>query len=269
MNDDINAERLPLLETEEDQNPINYKEQCCCCLFSIIMVIILFILIITSNSFSYSNLSTDKSIIPNEYRLRYKTFWEYNYIIEGYPTEFNGQTNNHQSDFIKYAEIVVPYWTYGNFNVVEFRYNKNGSIIPVLTATSKIDAYLTSEVEILFTADNSSDFGLESCEYRISWTWLFNGYIQRRCENNNESVFKQVAFFKGHPTWGLTFLSVDENINYGYSTRSAFFWDLYVRDVFIDPTAPFPPIIPSLYTAYYDYLQRIRQRHSNKRVDSK
>ncbi|CAG8553586.1 80_t:CDS:2 [Gigaspora margarita] len=204
MSDDINAERLPLLETEEDQNPINYKEQCY-------------------------------------------------------------QTNDQQTEFIKYAEIVVPYWTYGNFNVIEFKHNPNGTIFPVSTVTSKIDAYLTNEVEILFTVANVADLGLEFCEYRISWTWMFNGYIWRRCEKNNESIFKQVAFFKGHPAWGLTFLSVDENINYGYSTRSAFFWDLYVRDVFIDSTAPFPPIIPSLYTAYFDYLERIRQRRSNKR----
>ncbi|CAG8728368.1 26686_t:CDS:2 [Dentiscutata erythropus] len=252
MSDDINAERLPLLETQEDRNPIDCKEQS----------------IVTNNSISYSNLPTDVSKIPYDYKLRFKSFWEYNYIIEGYPTEFNGESNN-QPEFIKYAEIVVPYWTYGNFNVIEFRYHSNGSVSSVSTVTSRIDGYLTNDVDILFTvSDDDVDFGLKSCEYRISWTWLFNGYILRRCKKVNETVFNLVAFIRGHPAWGLNFLSVDEKIKYGYSSRAAFFWNLYVRDVYVDPAAPFPPIIPTLYTAYYNYLERIRQRKGNKRDDN-
>ncbi|CAG8585877.1 6615_t:CDS:2 [Scutellospora calospora] len=280
MTDDINAERVPLLETQEDQNPVDYKEQCCCCLFSITMIVFLIIAIFLNSSLAYSNLSTDVSKIPYDYRLRYKTFLAYDLVIEGYPTEFKSDdsTNDNkmnygsnQPELVKYAEIIVPYWTYGNFNVIEFRYYPNGSIIPVLTVNSRIDGYLTNEIDIVFTAsDNNSTLGLEACQYRISWTWLFNGYIWRQCKkDDDDSDFKKIAYFKGHAAWGLTFLSVDEKIKYGYSSASLFFWNLYARDIFIDPTAPFPPIIPALYTAYYNYLERLRQRNSNKPKDPK
>ncbi|CAG8615405.1 5870_t:CDS:2 [Cetraspora pellucida] len=276
MSDDINAERVPLLETQEDlQNPVDCKEQCCCCLFSIMMILLLIISVITNGGLSYTDLSTDISKIPYEYKLRYKSLWGYNYIIEGHPTEFNGDANSfspiksdnsNQPKFIKYAELIVPFWVYGNFNVIEFRRNQTGSVFPVSTVNSRIDNYLTNEIDIVFTASDDDDLKLESCEYRISWSWLLNGYIWRLCENLNESVFNQVAIFTGHPSLGLTFSSVDEKTNYGYSSRAAFFWDLYERDIFIDKAAPFPPIIPALYTAYYNYLEYMRQRN-NRRED--
>ncbi|CAG8598927.1 hypothetical protein C2G38_2032853 [Gigaspora rosea] len=256
MSNDVNAERLPLLEPWEDPNPINYKEQCICCWFSIAIIVVLFIAVITSSGISYPNLPTGVSEIPQEYRFRYKDILEYNYIIEGYPTEFNGGTDN-QPEFIKYAEIeVVRNWTDRNINVIEFRHYPNDTVFSVSTVTSQIESH---EADILFTAANDADLGLESCEYRINWAWYFSGYIRRRCENNNETDFKKVSIFRGHPAWGLTFLSVDEKINYGYSTR-ADFWDLFVRNIFVDQAAPFPPIIPAIYIACYNYLGRIENK---------
>ncbi|CAG8570930.1 22236_t:CDS:1 [Racocetra persica] len=191
------------------------------------MIMLLFISVITNAGFSYTNLSTDVSRIPYEYRLRHKSFWEYNYIIEGYPTEFNGDANSFSSfkdsqpKFIKYAEVEVPYWLYGNFNVIEFRRKQNGSLFPVSTVNSRIDNYITNEIDIVFTASDVDASKLESCEYRISWTWLLSGCIWRLCENLNETDFQQVSLFVGHPAVGLTFLSVDETISYGYSTKAS------------------------------------------------
>ncbi|CAG8497980.1 4027_t:CDS:2 [Dentiscutata heterogama] len=166
---------------------------------------------------------------PIDYK---EQFWRY-------PTEFNDETNpvsstkaddSNQSRFVKYAEIILKY------NVIEFRHHPNGTEFPVLTLL----------LFIVFTASDDNDLDLKSCKYRISWTGLFNGYIQRLCENANETVFKKIAFFKGNPDWGLTFSSVDEKINYGYSIKSSFGICLKV--------------IPTLYTAYYDLLNRERDR---------
>ncbi|KAF0426407.1 hypothetical protein F8M41_006192 [Gigaspora margarita] len=256
MSNDVNAERLPLLEQWEDPNPINYKEQCICCWFSITIMVVLFITVITSSSFPYPNLPIDVSEIPQEYRFRYKDILDYNYIIEGYPTEFNGGTDN-QPEFIEYAEIeAVRNWTDRNFNVIEFRHNSNATVFSVSTVTSEIESH---KADVLFTAADDADFGLESCEYQIKWAGYFSGDISRRCEKDNEIDFKDIAFFKGHPAWGLTFLSVDKKINYGYSTR-ADFWNLFVRNIFVDQAAPFPPIIPALYIACYNYLGRINDK---------
>ncbi|CAG8461184.1 9121_t:CDS:2 [Dentiscutata heterogama] len=241
------SESVPLLETREDlHNLIDCKEQ--------------FWLIFCSSS--ATNLPTDVSKIPYEYRLRCKSFWICSYVIEGYITEFNNETNSasstkadnsNQPEFIKYAEIISdPVWKYV---VIEFRYFQNGTEFPVLTVTSRIVNHFTNEIEIVFTASNDNDLDLKSCKYRISWTWWFNGFIWRLCENANETDFKKIAFFKGSPGWGLTFSSVDRKINYGYSTKSTFFWDLHKKDIFIDRAAPFPPAIPALYAAYYDYLE--------------
>ncbi|CAG8557080.1 14557_t:CDS:2 [Cetraspora pellucida] len=289
MSNNINTERVPLLEAREYlqnlQNPVNCKELCwrlckrCCrlckeqfwVLFAITMILLLIIPIIVfaiSPYAKFPKLPTDVSRIPYEYRFRCKSHWKCNYIIEGYPTEFNSESNSfssikddNQPKFIKYAEIIVPYLKYGNFNVIEFRHYPNGTVFPVSTVNSRIRIYSTNEIEIVFAAPDDADLELlESCKYRISWTWWFNGYIWKQCNNANETIFKQIAFFKGNPSWGLTLSSIDGGINYGYSTMSSFFWDLYARNIFINQTAPFPPIIPALYIAHYYHLSYRQNR---------
>ncbi|CAG8536216.1 6855_t:CDS:2, partial [Dentiscutata erythropus] len=110
------------------------------------------------------------------------------------------------SNQLKYTEIILnPILKY---NVIEFRHHPNGTEFPVLTGTSRVVNYFTNEIELVFTAPDDNDLNLESCKYRISWTWWLNGYIQRLYENANETVFKKIFFFKGNPDLGSTFSSV-------------------------------------------------------------
>ncbi|CAG8696598.1 9357_t:CDS:2, partial [Acaulospora morrowiae] len=61
---------------------------------------------------------------------------------------------------------------------------------------------------------------------------------------------------QGSPPWGLDFWNLDQSVKYGYSTKTSFWWNLNTREIFVNPSAPFPPILPSIYTVCYGYVLR-------------
>ncbi|CAG8764914.1 1795_t:CDS:2, partial [Acaulospora morrowiae] len=78
----------------------------------------------------------------------------------------------------------------------------------------------------------------------------------RKCKYDGEEDFTKVSYFRGSPPWGLNFWNLDESVKYGYSTQTGFWWNLNKREIFVNSSAPFPPILPSIYTACYGYVLR-------------
>ncbi|CAG8545347.1 3200_t:CDS:2, partial [Acaulospora colombiana] len=119
--------------------------------------------------------------------------------------------------------------------------------------------YFTRSVDVILTAADKAaiidPYSLEACDYRITWTWIMNGYIWRRCKNAGDDSFTKVSYFRGSTTWGLSFWNLDESVKFGYTSRSSFWWNRN-REVLVEFPAPFPPVIPSLCSACYDSIRR-------------
>ncbi|RHZ83063.1 hypothetical protein Glove_99g378 [Diversispora epigaea] len=278
-----NFERVPLISQESpaNRNIEKYKKWCCICgiiiiIISIIIAITIFVITITPEG--YSN---DITIIPYEYQLRHDGFFfKFNYVIESLPTELRSnfknkndnkfKQNSFPNEFTRLAEIIPNFWSFDIFTVQEYRYYPNDTFYKVSTANVKMHSLFTSAIDITFNAaDNIDPELIEACEYKITWTWIMNGYIWRKCKNSNEQEFTKVSYFKGFTSWGLEFYDLDGNIKYGYTSQTDFWWNHHKRVVVVYPSAPFPPIIPALYSVCNNYVRDLNNRNSrNKRIDN-
>ncbi|CAB4485019.1 hypothetical protein RhiirA5_396313 [Rhizophagus irregularis] len=200
-------------------------------------------------------------------------------------------TNNFVlAELISRSLIVIPA---GWYEVQEFRYDKDGKFThKVLTTLCHIEFGLSSlwsapDVDIQFTTYPPLNLtkkltlqeSMKYCKWKISWTIIMNGYIHKLCpknlnitENNNTGSFdsqdyEKVAYFKGFEFFGFTFLSLDSKINYGYTTIPNIL-NMMSRSVYITKDAPFPPIIPAIYTAYYNFITNSRSSISYKHKNS-
>ncbi|CAG8536542.1 7902_t:CDS:2 [Rhizophagus irregularis] len=226
----------------------------------------------------------DISRIPLNYELSLKRLIPFNsrfdYVIKG--KIFN--------KLISRSLIVIPA---GWYEVQEFRYDKDGKFThKVLTTLCHIEFGLSSlwsapDVDIQFTTYPPLNLtkkltlqeSMKYCKWKISWTIIMNGYIHKLCpknlnitENNNTGSFdsqdyEKVAYFKGFEFFGFTFLSLDSKINYGYTTIPNIL-NMMSRSVYITKDAPFPPIIPAIYTAYYNFITNSRSSISYKHKNS-
>ncbi|CAG8841350.1 40640_t:CDS:2, partial [Gigaspora margarita] len=103
------------------------------------------------------------------------------------------------------------------------------------------------------TSNQTTSNDLISCEYQFTWTFIVNGYVNRKCKD--ESEFSAVSYVNGSSSSGFTFYSIDENEIYAYTTiPDLTVGNFFRRNAYINHTSPFPTLIPALYTAYYDYL---------------
>jgi hypothetical protein len=155
-------------------------------------------------------------------------------------------TNNNfvLAELISRSLIVIPP---GWYEVQEFRYDKDGKFIhKVLTTECHIELALSSvwsapDILIQFTTYPPLNLtkkltlqeSMKYCKWKITWTFIMNGYIHKLCpknfkilnntENKNKDLldsqgYEKVAYFKGWEYLGFTFLSLDSKINYGYTT---------------------------------------------------
>ncbi|CAB5378751.1 unnamed protein product [Rhizophagus irregularis] len=200
-------------------------------------------------------------------------------------------TNNFVlAELISRSLIVIPA---GWYEVQEFRYDKDSKFThKVLTTLCHIEFGLSSlwsapDVDIQFTTYPPLNLtkkltlqeSMKYCKWKISWTIIMNGYIHKLCpknlnitENNNTGSFdsqdyEKVAYFKGFEFFGFTFLSLDSKINYGYTTIPNIL-NMMSRSVYITKDAPFPPIIPAIYTAYYNFITNSRSSKSYNHKNS-
>ncbi|CAG8551029.1 6752_t:CDS:2 [Acaulospora colombiana] len=246
------------------------------------------------------------STIPYEYRLRFKNHLDFDYVIESSFTEVNNAEGSqltvegnedidnlyshntreflnfrsrassryfslntrNEGNFLKRAEILSHPWTLENFKVLELRQDQSGNDYKALTVTSKLNKPV---VDIAFTISNnksaSSEESLLSCDYKITWKSIPNGYIWRKCARKNESDYTRIAYFSKQRRWNFKFQSVDEDINYGQLEYIGSMWNYYAREIIVSESAPFPPIIPAIYTAYCDYLYYLRRNYGRHQWD--
>ncbi|CAG8795167.1 9721_t:CDS:2, partial [Dentiscutata erythropus] len=217
---------------------------------------------------------TNVSSIPYQYNLRLKRLTSinnrYDYIIETIPANTSDPSlpqNSTQS--VKLAELISRSFkldTPGYYEVQEYKYVPNiSNYTKYLTAIGKFEHWIYfgwgPPVIISFTnsTPTSDDpLGLKLCEYKLTWTFILNGYINRKCEKKGEKDYVQVSFVKGASIYatsffGFTFYSPDESIKFGHIDGIHLF-DMLARAVYVEQNAPFPPIIPALFAAYFDFI---------------
>ncbi|CAG8692932.1 10430_t:CDS:1, partial [Acaulospora morrowiae] len=191
-----NTERTPLITDVDDFDNENNRK---CLYLGIFSVVLSIILLLSFASSSHKEYPNDITRIPYAYHLRFENIWTYNYIVEGLLTDVNRNSKEHEfndvhtddtfsnndsannkndkSELIRLAYIKVPYWSLGNFDVLEYRYNQNGTVNIATTVHTHL-GYFIRNVDITFTAADQAAIinpnSLEACDYRITWTWIMN-----------------------------------------------------------------------------------------------
>lgn len=135
-----------------------------------------------------------------------------------------------------------------------------------LTVIGKFEHWISfgwgPPVIISFTNSTpTSDDPLEMklCEYKLTWTILLNGHISRKCQKKGEKDYVQVSYVKGESIFatsffGFKFYSPDQSSNFGHIDGIHLF-DMNARAIYVEQNAPFPPIIPALFAAYFDFIE--------------
>jgi hypothetical protein len=168
--------------------------------------------------------------------LSHKSYIHFGYLIETLPIEFN---DDEQSEFVLLAEIVsISPWTLGNYEVHEYR--KNFTIddsFPVKTVDASLSFWM-NDVHISFKKDSFEPSNVtdltgsiipELCDYKITWNWIFNGHLYRKCELANEESYTHISYIKGSTSWGLKFLSPDGDNIYATTSVTDYWWNMHRR----------------------------------------
>ncbi|CAG8600907.1 2569_t:CDS:2 [Ambispora gerdemannii] len=247
--------------------------------FLVLNVVILYI--VQTNE---PQLPTDISIIPNHYQLRVSSRfainfrWDYvlevpppldlaslpirenkeqvkNYLLElneKYSPSDNRIASNNSTNYPNYpfefefAELVsrsYKLWSPAYYEMREDRYDEAGNAALVVTtvASTEFNFFSTApSVIVSFTRAKELEADIQACQYKITWTSpVSDGLIKRKCPQLGERKFKTISVVKGSSEWGMEFFDANENEHYAIATPY--------------PDAPFPPVLPAIYTAYYDY----------------
>ncbi|CAG8703532.1 hypothetical protein C2G38_2161231 [Gigaspora rosea] len=249
-------------------------------LIVVIIICVVVYIVTETNIVTESNIVTeyDTSNIPFQYQLRLKSLFainsQYSYVISSLSDhEFtqesnltardvnhdNFTTNSNATEQIELGLLIsrpLRFLTPAFYEVLEDRYLQNGTMYRVITATASYTIPLYTgwdpPITIQFVTSNQTTYDdLISCEYQFTW---MIGSVNRKCKN--ESEFRAVSYVSGSSWLGFTFSSLDDKKVYADITVPYFsIWNYYLkRSVYIDHNAPFPTLIPALYTAYYNYI---------------
>ncbi|CAJ0642385.1 4717_t:CDS:2 [Entrophospora sp. SA101] len=215
-----------------------------------------------------SVLPADVTTIPYEYQIYSSSFRYWGYSIKPLlPKGVYNESDDSQDDFPLLAKVISrKAFNYGIYEVYEYRYSKNGSVVNMVITTlaeiEEIDFENNGFISLPKTSlsinnKDSNKTHPEYCEYKINWKNdnINIGRIYRRCVNASEKDYYHVATFIGNNNWGINFYSPDEITCFGRMTKSDYWWNYWRRDIIILPNVPFPPILPTLYSAFYDYLE--------------
>ncbi|GBB94512.1 hypothetical protein RclHR1_02370012 [Rhizophagus clarus] len=263
-------ERSPLISySYDEEEEISFIQKTLTLICFVIALSIVVLIFVSPHNHSYSGLPSDISSVPYHYMLSHKSYIHFGYLIETLPIEFDDE----QSEFVLLAEIVsISPWTLGNYEVHEYRKNITiDETFPVKTVDSSLSFWM-NDVYISFKKDpysfNDTDLSdvtiPELCDYKITWNWIFNGHLYRKCDFDNEESYTHISYIKGSTSWGLKFVSPDGSDIYATTSATDYWWNMHRRDVDVNPLAPFPPVIPAIYTAYYDTIQRNRENNNRR-----
>ncbi|RHZ86409.1 hypothetical protein Glove_51g65 [Diversispora epigaea] len=270
-------ESLILGETSSSTKSKSENWICYACCFIILIVLIAVIILIYYLSQGDTVSETDISLIPYEYQLSHRYIYavnnRYDYTLtslSGTPMLYINSTSKKIDEIVstnstfELALEVSKSWkllTPGYYEVQEDRYLSNGSSYKVVTASASYTSWIyfawgppiTIKFKVTDQFNPLDPLNLTQCEYQFTWTWIMNGYVNRKCPNEDDLT--EISYVSGSNLFGFYFWDPDETIVYGYSTIPNLDpFGLYERNVYINDSAPFPPIIPALYTAYYEYL---------------
>ncbi|CAG8443183.1 14649_t:CDS:2 [Acaulospora morrowiae] len=228
----------------------------------------------------------DISLIPYQYTLGHRYYYavnyRYDYTLTSIPGTKKLYTNNSTSainisntsstsndstfelalEISRSLRILTP----GYYEVQEDRYTADGSSYRVVTAIASYTSWfyiawgppITIKFSVTDRLNPLDPQNLTHCEYQFTWTWILNGYVNRKCPG--ESDLTEVAYVSGSSLFGFYFWNPNETHVYANSTIPNLNpFGLYERNVYIESSAPFPPIIPALYTAYYEFLSNGRK----------
>ncbi|CAG8632131.1 1218_t:CDS:2 [Funneliformis caledonium] len=242
-------------EDDDDDEEISCIQKWCLIICFIIILIVVILIFIPQQGDIDQNIPSDISVIPYQYQLSFKSHWYFGYLIETLPVEFKDE----QPEYVLLAEIISTStsWTFGEYEVREYRHNNtSGNMFPVKTVTSSLkdNAYVSFKTSS--DANSTESLDPATCDYMISLTDTLTGYIYRKCANSHELDYTKISNVKGSTTWGLTFYDGDEI--YALTSETQYWWNMNRRDVVVTTSAPFPQVIPAIYTAYYDTIQHIR-----------
>jgi len=266
-------ERSPLISYNYDEEEeISFIQKTFTLICFVIALSIVVLIFVTPHSNSDMSLPSDISNIPYQYMLSHKSYLHFGYLIETLPVELN---DDEQSEYVLLGEIIsISPWTLGNYEVHEYRKNISiGELFPVKTVNSSLNFWM-NDVHISFIkshfdshAFNDTDLTNlmvpELCDYKITWNWIFNGNLYRKCDLSGETIYTHISYVEGSTAWGLTFWSPDGDV-YAKTSITEYWWNMNRRDVEVSPLAPFPPVIPAIYTAYYDTIQRNRENNRKR-----
>ncbi|CAG8571013.1 5613_t:CDS:2, partial [Cetraspora pellucida] len=224
----------------------------------------------------------DTSKIPFQYQLSLRYLYaindRYDYVISSFPehesnfatrdiydVHDNSTTKLNATDHVELGLLIsrsLRILTPGFYEVQEDRYLPNGTMHRVITATASYTSLIyvawAPPITIKFVTSKESTYNdLTSCEYQFIWTFILNGYVNRMCKN--ESRFRTISYVKGSSLFGFAFYNMNnESEVYAYTTiPDLAVWDFFIS-VHVHQNAPFPKLIPALYTAYYDYIVNMK-----------
>ncbi|CAG8538715.1 15806_t:CDS:10 [Cetraspora pellucida] len=195
----------------------------------------------------------DTSKIPFQYQLSLRYLYaindRYDYVISSFPehesnfatrdvydVHDNSTTNLNATEHVELGLLIsrsLRILTPGFYEVQEDRYLPNGTMHRVITATASYTSLIyvawAPPITIKFVTSNESTYNdLTSCEYQFIWTFILNGYVNRRCKN--ESRFITISYVKGSSLFGFAFYNMNESEVYAYTTiPDLAVWDFFIR----------------------------------------
>ncbi|CAJ0751227.1 13778_t:CDS:2 [Entrophospora sp. SA101] len=180
-----------------------------------------------------SVLPADVTTIPYEYQIYSSSFRYWGYSIKPLlPKGVYNESDDSQDDFPLLAKVISrKAFNYGIYEVYEYRYSKNGSVVNMVITTlaeiEEIDFENNGFISLPKTSlsinnKDSNKTHPEYCEYKINWKNdnINIGRIYRRCVNASEKDYYHVATFIGNNNWGINFYSPDEITCFGRMTKS-------------------------------------------------
>ncbi|CAG8441018.1 6954_t:CDS:2 [Diversispora eburnea] len=207
----------------------------------------------------------DTTRVPEFYQLRWRSRFDssdFTYIIEATSCSlFITRTNyigDNDTSYDSYDNI-----NYNNedddVNVEEFFYkpSQDNFYKKLITANGKFESHWPAEFLITFTTKGNvrDPSAIEGCDYKILINENLTGNISRKCWRIFESEFTIQAYVRGSVENGLTFFDEkDSKLIHAYTKKPQSFWNYKRRDIFVHSYAPFPSVIPALYSVYYDFV---------------
>ncbi|CAG8625831.1 11009_t:CDS:2, partial [Acaulospora morrowiae] len=80
------------------------------------------------------------------------------------------------------------------------------------------------------------------------------------CSSALETEFSVQAYVSGSVDDGLQFIEKEKSdVYYAFTTKPSGFLSHKSRDVYVTEDAPFPPIIPALYSLYHDFVKDLKK----------